>query len=310
MKTISVIVPCFNEEAVLNIFYQELIKHLKLLNQYRYEVIFINDGSQDNTQNIINLLCHNDNHCFYYQLSRNFGKEAAIYLGLQKSSGDYVVIMDADLQDPPSLLKTMVHYLENGYDSVASRRVSRYGEPPIRSLCARLFYRLMNCISDTEIKDGARDYRMMNRQFVNSLLELKEYNRFSKGLFGWVGYSTKWLEFENVERVAGETKWSFLKLLIYSIQGIVAFSTMPLVISTIMGIIFCLLAFIFVILIIIRTLIFGDPVTGWPSLVCIILFVGGIQLFCIGVLGQYLAKTYLEVKKRPLYIVSKTNKED
>ena len=217
-------------------------------------------------------------------------------------------MMDADLQDPPALLPEMVKAIEEEcYDSVATRRVTRKGEPPIRSFFARMFYKLMNKISKTEIVDGARDYRLMTRQFVNSLLELREYNRFSKGLFGWVGYKTKWLEYENVERAAGETKWSFWKLLLYSIEGIMAFSTVPLAISAVMGILFCAIAFAMIVFIIGKTIMFGDPVAGWPSTVCIILFVGGVQLFCVGVLGQYLAKTYLEVKGRPIYICKETN---
>ena len=231
-----------------------------------------------------------------------------MYAGLSNAQGDYVVLMDADLQDPPGLLPEMVRFIEEeGYDSIATRRVTRKGEPPIRSFFARRFYALMRHISKTEIVDGARDYRMMTRQFVNSLLELEEYNRFSKGLFGWVGYRTKWLEYENVKRAAGETKWSFWKLLLYSIEGIVAFSEVPLALAAVMGLLFCLVAFVFILVIIARTLMFGDPVAGWPSLVCVILFVGGIQLFCIGILGKYLSKTYLEVKKRPVYICKETN---
>ncbi len=233
-----------------------------------------------------------------------------MYAGLSNAQGDYVVLMDADLQDPPGLLPEMVRSIEEeGYDSIATRRVTRKGEPPIRSFFARRFYALMRRISKTEIVDGARDYRMMTRQFVNSLLEMDEYNRFSKGLFGWVGYKTKWLEYENVKRAAGETKWSFWKLLLYSIEGIVAFSEVPLALAAVMGLLFCLLAFVFILVIVARTLMFGDPVAGWPSLVCVILFVGGIQLFCIGILGKYLSKTYLEVKKRPIYICKETNVE-
>ena len=231
-----------------------------------------------------------------------------MYAGLSNAGGDYVVLMDADLQDPPGLLPEMVRSIEEeGYDSIATRRVTRKGEPPIRSFFARRFYGLMRRISKTEIVDGARDYRMMTRQFVNSLLELGEYNRFSKGLFGWVGYKTKWLEYENVKRAAGETKWSFWKLLLYSIEGIVAFSEVPLALAAVMGLLFCLLAFVFILVIIARTLMFGDPVAGWPSLVCVILFVGGVQLFCIGILGKYMSKTYLEVKKRPIYICKESN---
>ncbi len=233
----------------------------------------------------------------------NFGKEAAIYAGLEKASGDYVVFLDADLQDPPSVLPEMFGYLEQGYDSVATRRVTRKGEPPIRSFFARMFYRIMRRISRTEIMDGARDYRLMTRQVVNAILSMPEYNRFSKGIFGWVGFETKWLEFENIERKKGETKWSFWKLFIYSLDGITAFSTAPLAFAAVMGVLFCVAAFFFIIFIIVRKLIFGDPTSGWPSLVCIISLISGVQLFCLGIVGQYLAKTYMEVKRRPIYLV-------
>ena len=235
--------------------------------------------------------------------SRNFGKEAAMYAGLEKSKGDYVVIMDVDLQDPPSLLPDMHSYILEGYDSVATRRVTRKGEPPIRSFFARCFYRLMKRISKTEIMDGARDYRMMSRQMVDAILKMQEYNRFTKGIYGWVGFQTKWLEYENVERAKGETKWNFWKLLVYSIEGITAFSTTPLMFASLMGVLFCLLAFAMILFTIIRKIMFGDPVSGWPSLVCIISLVSGVQLFCLGILGQYLSKTYMEVKRRPIYLV-------
>jgi glycosyltransferase involved in cell wall biosynthesis len=281
------------------------------MSAYDFEFIFVNDGSRDNTLNICKELAAKDERVKYISFSRNFGKEAGIYAGFEKAKGDLVCMMDADLQDPPSLLPEMVRVIEEeGYDSVATRRVTRKGEPPIRSFFAGMFYKLMNKISKTEIVDGARDYRLMTRQFVNSLLSLGEYNRFSKGLFGWVGYQTKWLEYENVERAAGETKWSFWKLLLYSIEGIMAFSTVPLAISAVMGILFCAMAFVLILFIIVKTLAFGDPVAGWPSTACIILFVGGVQLFCVGILGQYLAKTYLEVKGRPIYICKETNIEE
>ena len=246
----------------------------------------------------------------YISFSRNFGKEAAMYAGLEASLGDYVAIMDADLQDPPALLKEMYELLKSKeYDSVATRRVTRKGEPVIRSFFARLYYKIINKISKTEIVDGTRDFRLMTRQMVNAVLEVKEYNRFSKGIFSWVGFRTKWLEYENVERVAGETKWSFWKLFLYSLESIVAFSTVPLSIASVMGILFCFVAFIIIIFIIVRTLMFGDPTSGWPSMVCIMFFIGGVQLLCLGVIGQYLSKTYLEVKKRPIYIVSETEKD-
>ena len=310
-KLISVIVPCYNEQAVLHLFYDEISAVAGKMSAYDFEFIFVNDGSRDNTLKICKELAEKDERVKYISFSRNFGKEAGIYAGFEKAKGDLVCMMDADLQDPPSLLPEMVKIIEeDGYDSVATRRVTRKGEPPIRSFFAGLFYKLMNKISKTEIVDGARDYRLMTRQFVNSLLSLGEYNRFSKGLFGWVGYQTKWLEYENVERAAGETKWSFWKLLLYSIEGIMAFSTVPLAISAVMGILFCAIAFVMILLIIVKTLVFGDPVAGWPSTACIILFVGGVQLFCVGILGQYLAKTYLEVKGRPIYICKETNIEE
>ncbi|MDE6739375.1 MAG: glycosyltransferase family 2 protein, partial [Lachnospiraceae bacterium] len=264
---------------------------------------YIDDGSTDRTVEEIKKLCREDARVHLRSLSRNFGKEAAIYAGLQKSKGDYVVLMDVDLQDPPSLLPEMYGYIEQGYDSVATRRVTRKGEPPVRSFFARMFYRIMNKISKTEIVDGARDYRLMSRQVVDAILAMTEYNRFTKGIFGWVGYETKWLEYENIERRKGETKWSFWKLFAYSLEGITAFSTAPLTIAALIGALFCLLAFVMIIVIIAKTLIFGDPTTGWPSLVCFIMMVSGVQLFCLGIVGQYLSKTYMEVKKRPIYLV-------
>ncbi len=269
-----------------------------------FELLFIDNGSKDSTLSGIKDLAANHEEIKYISFSRNFGKEAAMYAGLQHAQGDYVVFMDADLQDPPSLLPDMYKAVaEDGYDSAATRRVTRAGEPPIRSFFARLFYRLMNKISHTELVDGARDYRLMNRKFVNALLELSEYNRFSKGLFGWVGFRTKWFDYENVERVTGETKWSFWKLLLYAVDGIVAFSTVPLIASTVLGLLSCLLSFAGILFVIVRKLLVGDPIQGWASTVCIILLMGGIQLLCTGILGQYLAKTYLETKKRPVYII-------
>lgn len=308
MKKISVIVPCYNEEEAVPYFYEEMLRVEKEMPGYAFELIFVNDGSRDETIRIVRELSEKDSQVRYIDFSRNFGKEAAIYAGLSKAKGDYVVMMDADLQDPPSLLPEMMGYIENeGYDSVATRRVTRKGEPPIRSFFARCFYRMINKMSRTEIVDGARDYRLMTRKFVDALLELGEYNRFSKGLFGWVGFRTKWIEFENVERVAGETKWSFWKLFLYSIEGIVGFSTAPLAFAAVMGVFFCFVAFLLICFIVVKTLLYGDPVSGWPSMVCIILMMGGIQLFCIGILGEYLAKAYLEVKKRPIYICRDTN---
>lgn len=303
-EKLSIIIPCHNEEAAIPFFYKEVNKISKKMNQLDFEFIFINDGSKDKTLEIIKELRNNDERVRYISFSRNFGKEAAIYAGLENATGDYVTLMDADLQDPPSLLPEMYRIIkEENYDSVGTRRVSRKGEPPIRSFFARCFYKLINKMSKVEMVDGARDYRLMTRQMVNSILELKEYNRYSKGLFSFVGFNTKWLEYENVERVAGETKWSFWKLFIYAIDGIVAFTTVPLMISGIIGMIFCLISFIIIVVIIVKTLIFGDPTSGWPSLACIVFLVGGIQLFCTGIMGTYLSKAYLETKNRPIYII-------
>lgn len=305
---ISIIVPCYNEEESLGLFYEEFNKCIKKIKKINYELIFVNDGSKDNTLEVILELSKKDKNIKYISFSRNFGKEAAMYAGLQNSIGDYVAIMDADLQDPPSLLVEMLECLRNeDYDSVATRRVSRKGEPPIRSFFARLFYKIINKISKADIVDGARDYRLMNRKMVDAIVDMGEYNRFSKGIFGWVGFKTKWLAYENIERVAGETKWNFWKLFLYSLEGIVAFSTVPLTMASLFGILFIFVSFIVILLIIAKTLIFGDPTSGWPSLVCIIFFVSGVQLFCLGIIGQYLSKTYLEVKKRPIYIVDRTN---
>lgn len=308
MSLISVIVPCFNEEEALPYFYDEIVKISKLMQDVDFEFIFVNDGSKDKTLSVIKNLAKNDSRVKYISFSRNFGKEAAIYAGFQNCIGDYAVLMDADLQDPPHLLPEMYKAIvEEGYDSVATRRVTRKGEPPIRSFFARAFYKIINRISDADIVDGARDYRLMKRSMVNAILSMAEYNRFSKGIFGWIGFDTKWIEFENVERVAGETKWSFWKLFKYSLEGITAFSVGPLQIASIFGSIFSIIAFIMILMIVIKTLIFGDPVSGWPSTVCIIMLIGGIQLLCIGILGQYLSKTYLETKKRPVYITKETN---
>lgn len=305
MSLLSVIVPCYNEEESVADFYIELMKNESFFQEkgLDVEVIYIDDGSLDQTAAEVKKLREKDERVRLVSFSRNFGKEAGMYAGLEKCRGDYAVMMDVDLQDPPSLLPEMFSYLEQGYDSVATRRVSRKGEPAVRSFFARLFYRLMKHISRTEIMDGARDYRLMTRQMVDAILRMQEYNRFTKGIYGWVGFQTKWIEYENIERTKGETKWNFWKLLIYSLEGITAFSTVPLSIAAFMGVLFCLLAFALIIFIIVRTSIFGDPVSGWPSLVCIISLISGVQLFCMGIIGQYLARTYMEVKKRPIYIV-------
>ncbi len=311
MKKIAIVVPCYNEQEAIPYFYEEVTKISDSMKNVEFEYLFVNDGSKDDTLKVLKELSKKDSRVKYISFSRNFGKESAMYAGLKEANGDYIAIMDADLQDPPSLLPEMFEILETGeYDCVATRRVTRKGEPKIRSFFARLFYKIMNAISDTQVVDGARDFRFMTKQMVNAILEISEYNRFSKGIFGFVGFNTKWLEYENIERVAGKTKWSFWKLFLYSLEGFTAFSTKPLILSTIVGIIFCFAAFIMVIVIICKTFIFGDPVGGWPSLACIILFVGGIQLFCTGIIGQYLAKTYIEVKHRPIYIIKEKNFED
>lgn len=305
MKLLSAIVPCYNEEENISCFYEEFIKNRSFLdeNDLDYELWYIDDGSEDGTALEVKKLIEKDNRVHLLSFSRNFGKEAALYAGFEKAKGDYVVCMDADLQDPPSLLPEMFSYLSKGYDMVATRRVTRKGEPLLRSFFARLFYRLMNRISKTEIVDGARDFRLMTRQAVDALLSMKEYNRFTKGIYGWIGFKTKWIEFENVERRKGETKFSFWKLFVYSLEGITSFSTAPLAFAAFMGVLFCVASFALIIVTIVRKAVFGDPTSGWPSLVCIISMISGVQLFCLGIVGQYLAKTYMEVKKRPIYLV-------
>lgn len=305
MSLLSIIVPCYNEEENVSCFYEELMKNSSFFEKegLEIEILYIDDGSKDRTVEEVKKLKKKDDRVRLVSFSRNFGKEAGVYAGFQKAKGDYVVMMDADLQDPPSLLPEMFEYIKEGYDSVATRRVTRKGEPPIRSFFARMFYKLMNRISKTEIVDGARDYRLMTRQVVDAILSMCEYNRFTKGIFGWVGFETKWLEYENVERAHGETKWSFWKLFVYSLDGITAFSTVPLAMASIIGVLFCALSFLAIAFLVIKNMIMHDPVAGWPSLVCIIMLVSGVQLFCIGILGQYLSKTYMEVKKRPIYLV-------
>lgn len=304
-RLFSAIVPCYNEEANVAYFYAEFMKNKPFFEQHnmRYELIYVDDGSDDQTAREAKVLHEKDPSVVLISLSRNFGKEAAMYAGLQAAEGDYVAIMDADLQDPPSLLPQMFGYLFDGYDQVATRRASREGEPRIRSWFARRFYALINRFSKTEIVDGARDFRLMTRQVVDAVLEVTEYNRFSKGLFSWVGYKTKWISFQNVERRYGKTKWSFWSLFGYAIDGIVAYSTVPLSLASYIGTAFCIIAILMMLFIWIRALLFGDPTPGWPSLVMIILLVGGIELLCMGVMGQYLSKAYLEVKRRPIYLV-------
>ena len=304
---ISIIVPCYNEEESLPIFYDEVKKvSVNLYKKYNVniEFIFINDGSKDATLDVLKKLSEEDSCVHFVSFSRNFGKESAIYAGLENAHGDYVAMMDADLQDPPELLEKMyLGIVEENYDCVATRRVTRKGEPPIRSFFARCFYKLINKMSKIEIVDGARDFRLMTRKMVDAILEVKEYNRFSKGIFSWVGFETKWLEYEDRERVAGETKWSFWKLFLYFLDGIVAYTTAPLALASVTGFIFCIIAIIMIGVFIFKTLVWGDPVAGYPSMICVILLIGGIQLFCMGILGEYLSKTYLETKKRPIYIV-------
>ena len=311
MKILSIVVPCYNEEKALPYFYDEINKISKDMGRkYRleFEFVFVDDGSKDNTANILKNMADTDSRVKFISFSRNFGKEAALLAGLQYSSGAYTAVMDADLQDPPEMLIDMYEALTNeDYDCAAARRVTRKGEPKIRSWFAKKFYKLINKISNADIEDGARDFRLMKRCVVDAILSMKEYNRFSKGIFGWVGFKTKWIDYENVKRVAGDTKWSFTKLLLYSIDGIVAFSTVPLSVAAFLGILFCFIAFVMILVIITKTLIWGDPVAGYPSMVCIIFLLSGVQLFTIGILGQYIAKTYMETKHRPQFIIRETN---
>ena len=312
-ELLSLIVPCYNEQEALPFFNKEICKvAAKMKEQYDvdFEFLFVNDGSKDHTLDILREMASRDPRVKYISFSRNFGKESAIYAGLENASGDYISLIDADLQDPPALLLQMYELIQSGeYDCVGTRRVTRKGEPPIRSFFARCFYRIINKISNIDVVDGARDFRLMTRQMADSILSLREYNRFSKGIFGWVGFRTKWLEYENVERVAGSTKWSFWKLFLYSLDGIAAFSTTPLSIASAFGMLFLFIAFVLILIIIWKTLVFGEPVAGYPSTMCVMFFIGGLQLFSIGILGQYLSKAYLEVKRRPIYIVQETNVE-
>ena len=309
-KSMTLIVPCYNEEDSLPIFYEAVCDVARTLEHCDMTLLLINDGSRDRTLSIMRELAAKDSRVRYISFSRNFGKEAAMYAGFCNAKGDYVAVMDADMQDPPSLLPQMLEILETQeYDSVATRRVTREGEPPIRSFFARMFYRIINRISDADIVDGARDFRLMKREMVDAIVAMCEYNRFSKGIFGWIGFRTKWLPYKNVERVAGETKWSFWGLFKYSIDGIVNFSQAPLSIASLMGLLLTVASFCAIVFIVLRRLIFGDPVAGWASTACIILFMGGLQLLCMGIMGQYLAKTYREVKRRPHYIIAETNDE-
>lgn len=308
MKKITLIVPCFNEQEALPFFYDEATAVMQQLD-YEYELLFINDGSKDETLRVLKEFAGKDDHVRYLSFSRNFGKEAGMYAGFCNADGDYVAVMDADMQDPPDLLPEMLKILESGeYDSVATRRVSRDGEPPIRSWFARRFYSLINKISDADIVDGARDFRLMRREMVDAIVAMGETNRFSKGIFGWIGFRTYWLPYENRERVAGATKWNFWSLFKYAIDGIINFSEAPLSIASWFGMGMTALSFVFLLFIVIRRLCFGDPVAGWASTICVIIFIGGIQLFCMGIMGQYIAKNYSESKHRPHYIIAETNK--
>ncbi len=313
MHKISVIIPCYNEEAALPYFFTEIRKvadNMTATYELCFEFIFVNDGSKDGTLNLLREFAAEDNRVRYISFSRNFGKEAAMYAGFQHAAGDFAVLMDADLQHPPDMLEEMyLAITEEGFDIAAARRVSRKGEPPIRSFFARCFYRLINKISRAEFVDGASDFRMLSRRAADALLEMREYNRFSKGIFGWVGFQTKWIPYENVERVAGETNWSFWKLFLYSLDGIIAFSTAPLTVAFVVGVLFCLAAFIGIVIIVVKTLIWGDPVAGFPTLACLLLLIGGSIQLSLGIIGQYLAKTYLETKRRPVYIIAETNGE-
>ncbi len=310
MKKLTIIVPCFNEQEAIPIYYKEMCKIMLQMQDVDMELLFVDDGSTDRTLSVMKELHTLDEKCQYLSFSRNFGKEAAIYAGLKNATGDYVAIMDVDLQDPPELLPQMYQILEEEeYDNVATRRSTRTGEPMIRSFLSQAFYKFINRISKTEIVNGARDYRLMKRKMVDAVLEMSEYNRFSKGIFEWVGFRAKWLEFENVERFAGETKWSLRKLFTYSLEGIMGFSVAPLSLALVIGLLFCLFSFFMILVIVVRTVVWGDPVDGWPSLVCIIFMVGGVQLLCTGIVGQYLAKTYLETKHRPIYILKDSSEE-
>lgn len=310
-KKLSLIIPCYNEQEALPIFIKETTRILKSIPVDEYELLFINDGSKDNTLQILKEFAEKDEHVTYLSFSRNFGKEAAMYAGFSNADGDYVAVMDADMQDPPSLLPEMLKILEDGeYDSVATRRISRKGEPPVRSWFARTFYKIINKISDADIVDGARDFRLMKREMADAIVSMGENNRFSKGIFGWIGFRTYWMPYENVERVAGETKWNFWKLFKYAIDGIINFSEVPLSLASWFGIIMTMVSLLFLAFIVVRRLCFGDPVAGWASTICIIVFIGGIQLFCMGIIGQYIAKNYVESKRRPHYIIAETNRED
>ncbi|MEG0308655.1 MAG: glycosyltransferase family 2 protein [Clostridium sp.] len=307
MKTISIIVPCYNEEQVINLYYKECIKCIDEIDGYGFEFVFVNDGSSDLTLQMIKQLGDIDTRVKYISFSRNFGKEAGILAGLKNCKGDLVVVMDADLQHPPTLLRRMIEHIEDGYDSVSTRRVARNGESKFRGYFSKKFYKMLNIISDVKIIEGATDYRMMTRQMVESVLEIVEYHRFSKGIFEWVGYDTKWIEYESEDRIAGESKWSFWHLFKYAIEGIVSFSTKPLKIATVTGVGISSMSFAYFVYILLRTLIQGKDIPGYASTICIITFLGGMQLIATGILGEYIARTYMEAKSRPNYFIKDSN---
>lgn len=310
MKKMSVIVPCYNEEEVLNLFYKEIDRISKEMKKLEFEFVFIDDGSKDNTLEIVKDLRKKDKRVRYVSFSRNFGKESGVYAGLKAAKGDYAVVIDADLQHDPDLIKEMYEIIENeGYETVAVKRFNRKGEG-LRAACSNLFFKLMSKLSQVSMVKGEMDYRMMSRKMIDAILSMAEYNRFSKGIFSWVGFETKWLEQEDIERSAGTTKWSFKSLFKYSIQGLTAFSTVPLVLASFIGLIFFVMSIIAIIFIIIKTLLYGDPVAGYPTLICVIFFVSGIQLLCFGIIGEYLSKMYLEIKNRPIYIAKETSEDD
>lgn len=311
MKKISIVVPCYNEEESLPLFYKEVNKVTETMKaKAEFEFVFVNDGSKDNTLEELRNLAKKDKRVRYISFSRNFGKEAGMLAGLENATGDYITTMDADLQDPPTLLEEMFDTLESGeYDCCATKSTNRKGYSFLRKTFTKWFYDIIGKISKTEMVPGARDFRLMTRQMVDAIISMREYNRYSKGLFSFVGFKTKWIDFEIEDRAAGTSKFNFWKLFSYAIEGIVAFSTAPLVFAALVGVIFCFIAFILIIFIIVKTLVWGDPVGGWPSMACIMFFVGGIQLFCTGIIGEYLAKTYLEAKHRPVYIVKETEKD-
>lgn len=306
-EKISIIVPCYNEEDALPIFYKEINRVSKEMKSVDFEFLFINDGSRDKTLDILRDLSKKDKRVRFISFSRNFGKEAGMYAGLENATGDYVAIMDADMQDPPEMVKTMYDSIQNeGYDCVALYTKNHKDYSFIRKFFTKCWYKLIGMISSTPQVPGARDFRLMKRKMVDAIISMGEYNRYSKGIFSFVGFNTKWIDYTAPGRVAGVTKWSFWKLFKYALEGILAFSTTPLILAALVGLIFCLIAFIVIVFIIVRTLVWGDPVSGWPSLACIVIFVGGLQLFFFGIMGMYMSRLYLEVKKRPIYIISET----